>query len=64
VLVDRPDKVGRLQILQVHIKRIKRLDKDVKLEEVAALTPGFSGADLAILVNEAALLATRRRAGR
>jgi cell division protease FtsH len=62
VLVDRPDKVGRLQILEVHIKKIKKLDKDVVLEQVAALTPGFSGADLANLVNEAALLATRRRA--
>jgi len=61
VLVDRPDKVGRLQILKVHIKKIKKLDKDVSLEQVAALTPGFSGADLANLVNEAALLATRRR---
>jgi cell division protease FtsH len=62
VLVDRPDKVGRLQILEVHIKRIKKLGRDVKLDQVAALTPGFSGADLANLVNEAALLATRRRA--
>jgi cell division protease FtsH len=61
VLVDRPDKTGRLQILKVHIKRIKRLAPDVKLEQVAALTPGFSGADLANLVNEAALLATRRK---
>ena len=62
VLVDRPDKIGRLQILEVHIKKIKKLDTDVVLEQVAALTPGFSGADLANLVNEAALLATRRRA--
>jgi cell division protease FtsH len=61
VLVDRPDKAGRLQILQVHIKKI-RLAPDVSLEQVAALTPGFSGADLANLVNEAALLATRRAA--
>jgi cell division protease FtsH len=59
VLVDRPDKKGRVQILQVHIKRIS-LAPGVAVEDVAALTPGFSGADLANLVNEAALLATRR----
>jgi cell division protease FtsH len=62
VLVDRPDEAGRLQILKVHIKKIKKLGPDVKLDQIAALTPGFSGADLANLVNEAALLATRRRA--
>ena len=61
VLVDRPDKKGRLDILSVHVKRI-RLDPGVDLEQVAALTTGFSGADLANLVNEAALMATRRRA--
>ena len=61
VLVDRPDKAGRIQILEVHAKKI-RLDADVRLENVAALTPGFTGADLANLVNEAALLATRRGA--
>lgn len=61
ILVDRPDKVGRLQILGVHAKKIV-LEPDVALEEIAALTPGFSGADLANLVNEAALLATRRQA--
>jgi cell division protease FtsH len=61
ILVDRPDKQGRIQILQVHVKKIK-LDPEVGLEQVAALTPGFTGADLANLVNEAALLATRRRA--
>ncbi|HSA79333.1 MAG TPA: ATP-dependent zinc metalloprotease FtsH, partial [Geminicoccaceae bacterium] len=60
ILVDRPDKQGRIQILQVHVKKIK-LAPDVDLEQVAALTPGFTGADLANLVNEAALLATRRR---
>jgi cell division protease FtsH len=60
ILVDRPDKQGRIQILQVHAKKIK-LAQDVSLEQVAALTPGFTGADLANLVNEAALLATRRR---
>src|SRR5216110_1144144 len=61
VLVDRPEKRGRLQILQVHARKI-RLGPDVDLEKIAALTPGFSGADLANLVNEAALLATRRGA--
>ena len=61
VLVDRPDKIGRLQILQVHVKKI-RLAEGVEMEQVAALTPGFSGADLANLINEAALLATRRGA--
>ncbi len=61
VLVDRPDRVGRVQILNVHLKKV-RLGRDVSPEEIAALTPGFSGADLANLVNEAALLATRRTA--
>ncbi len=61
VLVDRPDKKGRLAILQVHARKVK-LAPDVKLEEVAALTTGFSGADLANLINEAALTATRRKA--
>jgi cell division protease FtsH len=61
ILVDRPDKQGRIQILHVHVGKVK-LATDVKLEEVAALTPGFTGADLANLVNEAALMATRRRA--
>jgi cell division protease FtsH len=61
VLVDRPEKSGRLQILTVHSKKV-RLAPDVDLEKIAALTPGFSGADLANLVNEAALLATRRGA--
>jgi cell division protease FtsH len=59
VLVDRPDKLGREQILAVHLKKVA-LDTDVKPEQIAALTPGFTGADLANLVNEAALLATRR----
>ncbi|MCW5620003.1 MAG: ATP-dependent zinc metalloprotease FtsH [Burkholderiales bacterium] len=59
VLVDRPDKTGRIQILQVHVKKI-RLAEGVALEQIAAITPGFSGADLANLVNEAALIATRR----
>ncbi len=61
VLVDRPDKKGRIQILQVHVRKI-RLAPGVDLEQIAALTPGFTGADLANLVNEAALLATRRGA--
>ncbi|MEO1766617.1 ATP-dependent zinc metalloprotease FtsH [Thiobacter aerophilum] len=61
VLVDRPDKKGRLAILKVHAKKIK-LAANVDLEQVAALTAGFSGADLANLVNEAALMATRRKA--
>jgi cell division protease FtsH len=61
VLVDRPDKKGRTEILKVHMKKVQ-LDADVDPEAVAALTPGFTGADLANLVNEAALLATRRGA--
>ena len=60
-LVDRPDKKGRLDILKVHVKKVT-LAQDVDLEQVAALTTGFSGADLANLVNEAALAARRRRA--
>jgi cell division protease FtsH len=61
VLVDRPDKKGRVQVLQVHLKKV-RLAPDADVEKIAALTPGFTGADLANLVNEAALLATRRGA--
>lgn len=61
ILVDRPDKIGRAQILGVHIKKI-HLDPGISIEEVAELTTGFTGADLANLVNEAALLATRRNA--
>ena len=61
VSVDRPDKIGRVGILQVHLKKIK-LATDVNPAAIAALTPGFTGADLANLVNEAAVLATRRRA--
>ena len=59
MLVDRPDKIGRIQILSIYLKKI-RLGPGVSAEEIAALTPGFTGADLATLVNEAALLATRR----
>jgi cell division protease FtsH len=61
VLVDRPDKKGRIAILAVHMKKVT-LDAAVDREQIAALTAGFSGADLANLVNEAALLATRRGA--
>src|SRR5438132_5902626 len=61
ILVDRPDKKGREQILAVHLKKAK-LGGDVMPERIAALTPGFTGADLANLVNEATLLATRRNA--
>jgi cell division protease FtsH len=61
VLVDRPDKAGRVQILEVHVRQI-RLAPGTDLQQVAALTTGFSGADLANLCNEAALAATRRGA--
>ncbi|HJV71556.1 ATP-dependent zinc metalloprotease FtsH [Ideonella sp.] len=61
VLVDRPDRGGRLAILKVHAKKI-RLAPSVDLDQVAAITVGFAGADLANVVNEAALAATRRRA--
>ena len=59
ILVDRPDKLGRVQILEVHLKKV-RLAPDADPEQIASLTTGFSGADLANLVNEAALIATRR----
>jgi len=59
VLVDRPDKQGREDILKVHVKNVK-LATDVELKQIAAITPGFVGADLANLVNEAALLAARK----
>ncbi|WP_374448284.1 ATP-dependent zinc metalloprotease FtsH [Stella sp.] len=61
VLVDRPSLKGRRDILDVHVRRI-RLAADVDLDQVAALTTGFTGADLANLVNEAAIAATRRDA--
>ena len=61
ILVDRPDKKGRVDILRVHLKHTK-LAAEVDAEKIASLTPGFTGADLANLVNEAALLATRRGA--
>ncbi len=59
VVLDRPDMNGRKQILQVHVKG-KPIDPDTKLEEVAKQMPGFSGADIENLVNEAAILAARR----
>jgi cell division protease FtsH len=59
VTVDRPDYSGRLDILKVHA-RGKTLGKDVDLEKIARRTPGFTGADLANLLNEAAILAARR----
>jgi cell division protease FtsH len=61
VLVDRPDRSGRLGILKVHVAKI-RLESGVDLDQVAGLTAGFTGADLANLVNEAAIVATRRGA--
>lgn len=61
ILLDKPDQNGRLQILGIHIKKVK-LKPDVDLNAVASMTPGFSGADLANLINEAALIATRRNA--
>ena len=59
VLVDRPDKIGREEILKVHLRNIKAAE-DLDLEKLANMTPGMVGADLANLVNEAALLAVRR----
>ena len=60
ILVDRPDRIGREAILRVHLRNVS-VAADVAIDQVAALTPGFTGADLANLVNEAALVATRRR---
>lgn len=60
VLVDRPDLSGRLKILEIYAKKVK-LGPDVDLKEIATRTPGFAGADLANLVNEAALLAARNQ---
>jgi len=59
ILVDRPDKKGRVEILKVHLKGVT-VSRDVDVETIAGMTPGFVGADLANLVNEAALLAVRR----
>jgi len=58
ILVDRPDKKGRMDILKVHLKKIKT-GPDVDIEKLANMTSGMVGADLANLVNEAALLAVR-----
>ncbi len=63
MLVDRPDRQAPLEILEVHVRKIK-LATGVELDQLAALTTGFTGADLANLVNEAALMATRRRGDR
>ena len=59
ILVDRPDKIGREAILKVHLKNIE-YEENLDVEKIAAMTPGMVGADLANLVNEAALLAVRR----
>jgi cell division protease FtsH len=61
ILLTNPDQAGREQILAVHAKKVK-LDASVDLKRVASFTSGFSGADLANLVNEAAIVATRRNA--
>lgn len=61
VVIDRPDRNGRAAILRVHLKRIT-LGSDIDAEALASLTTGFTGADLANLVNEAAIVATRRDA--
>ncbi len=61
VAVDRPDRIGRAAIAQVHMKKISN-EPQVDPDEIAAITPGFTGADLANLVNEAAIIATRRAA--
>lgn len=59
VVVDRPERKGRMDILKVHTRKVK-LAQNVNLEEIAGITTGFTGADLANLVNEAAIIATRR----
>lgn len=59
IVVDRPERKGRADILKVHVKDVS-LSDDVDLDQVAAITTGFTGADLANLVNEAAIVATRR----
>jgi cell division protease FtsH len=61
VLVDRPDRSGRIAILKVHVRKIA-VGADVDLDNIAALTTGFTGADIANLINEAAIAATRRNA--
>jgi cell division protease FtsH len=59
VMVDKPDRVGRQKILEIHVKN-KPLDDDIDLEVLAKRTPGFTGADMENLANEAAILAARR----
>ena len=61
IVIDRPDRRGRVAILKVHLKRIQA-DADLDIEGIAGMTTGFSGADLANLVNEATIVATRRGA--
>ncbi|MDA7086341.1 ATP-dependent zinc metalloprotease FtsH [Pseudomonas sp. SA3-5] len=61
IVIDRPDRRGRLAILKVHAKRIQ-ITADLDMDRIAGITTGFSGADLANLINEAAILATRRGA--
>jgi cell division protease FtsH len=61
VLVDRPDRKGRLDILNVHVRKVT-LAPDTDLDAIAGATTGFTGADIANLVNEAAIIATRRNA--
>jgi cell division protease FtsH len=60
VLVDRPDRSGRLEILKVHVAKVHVAD-GLDLDQIAGLTTGFTGADLANLINEAAIVATRRK---
>ena len=59
IVVDRPDRTGRVAILKVHLRKVKESD-ELDIDEIAGITPGFTGADLANLVNEAAIVATRR----
>jgi cell division protease FtsH len=61
IVVDRPDRNGRIAILKVHLRKIT-VDPDVDTDQIAGLIPGFTGADIANLVNEAAIMATRRHA--
>ncbi len=63
VVVDRPDKTGRAAILRVHLRKVQ-MEPDLDVDAIAGLTPGFTGAELANLVNEAAIQATRREADR
>ena len=63
VLVDRPDRIGRREILRGHAVKVQ-LAPNVDLDQIAGLTPGFTGADLANLVIEAAIVATQRNGGK